>query len=447
MKRGGILFVSCLSLWMTGLGLSAGCNKQTATTETAGLADRDGDHVADDSDNCPDVVNPDQRDTDGDGIGDACETEACGNGCCEPELGECDLFGSSYCAIDCDQNLCKEIGGGILSSRAACGIAPNNQTCGNGVCEALNGECSDSNFCAEDCGDDQGNLVPQKCGVLSTCGNFICEPWEADPGIIEKAPEIFCLNDCTCAVNFVQDDECRTTADCVSSPGTICVPENAPEFAGSIEDFVLQILAIPCHCTTCGNSILDSGEECDPSAGFELGDNGCSQTGGFCDNLTCQCVPLIEIPFEDCSNGLDDDGDGLIDCADPDCSLDPACSGGSVEACSDCLDNDGDGAVDCLDSDCTLEAFCQSSATETCRGCADDDGDGLIDCADPDCLSKPACTGGTACTCPETNCGSGDCCGDGIDNDGDGLVDCLDTVDCCFDPACTSDPNCASPSQ
>ena len=40
-----------------------------------------------------------------------------------------------------------------------------------------------------------------------------------------------------------------------------------------------------------------------------------------CQNGPTECVPLTE----DCSNGVDDDGDGLIDCADRDCITDPAC--------------------------------------------------------------------------------------------------------------------------
>jgi hypothetical protein len=34
---------------------------------------------------------------------------------------------------------------------------------------------------------------------------------------------------------------------------------------------------------------------------------------------------------ENCSNGRDDDKDGLVDCDDPDCDSDPACSGGTTD--------------------------------------------------------------------------------------------------------------------
>lgn len=39
-------------------------------------ADTDGDGKVDDADNCPNVANPEQTDTDGDGVGDACEEAA-----------------------------------------------------------------------------------------------------------------------------------------------------------------------------------------------------------------------------------------------------------------------------------------------------------------------------------------------------------------------------------
>lgn len=44
------------------------------------LADHDGDTIDDLIDNCPDVANEDQADSDSDGIGDACEPDTDGDG-------------------------------------------------------------------------------------------------------------------------------------------------------------------------------------------------------------------------------------------------------------------------------------------------------------------------------------------------------------------------------
>jgi hypothetical protein len=50
-----------------------------------------------------------------------------------------------------------------------------------------------------------------------------------------------------------------------------------------------------------------------------------------------------------CDDGVDNDGDGDVDCADSDCANNPVCK---VEICGDCIDNDGDGKVDFEDDDC-----------------------------------------------------------------------------------------------
>ena len=125
---------------------------------------------------------------------------------------------------------------------------------------------------------------------------------------------------------------------------------------------------------------------------------------------------------EICDNGIDDDKDGAIDCADRNsCAFVPVCQ---VEdstrgtTCSDGEDNDEDGLVDCADPDCGCPA------TETiCNDGIDNDGDGLADCDDGDCKDFVSCFEGE--------------CNNGVDDDGDGFFDYYDG-DCLDDP---SNPN------
>lgn len=91
-----------------------------------------------------------------------------------------------------------------------------------------------------------------------------------------------------------------------------------------------------------------------------------------------------------CSDGIDNDGDKLIDCDDEDCAEAAICvrvPEDSAERCADGKDNDGDGFTDCDDKDC-LE-FCPGTPKNTketeCSDGVDNDADGLTDCEDPDC--------------------------------------------------------------
>ncbi len=66
-----------------------------------------------------------------------------------------------------------------------------------------------------------------------------------------------------------------------------------------------------------------------------------------------------------------------------------------VEICDDGIDNDGDGLIDCLDvDDCATAANCQIP-DEICDNDLDDDEDGDVDCDDADCVDDPACERGT----------------------------------------------------
>lgn len=127
--------------------------------------------------------------------------------------------------------------------------------------------------------------------------------------------------------------------------------------------------------------------------------------------LILSCSGNTQTPDENCTNMNDDDGDGHVDCQDPDCASHPDCAPGqpAAEQCDNGLDDDGDGQVDCQDPDCATHPDCKpvQPAGERCENGLDDDGDLIVDCYDPDCQAHPACnapppglnhvTGGQAC--------------------------------------------------
>ncbi|MBN1955203.1 MAG: pilus assembly protein [Anaerolineae bacterium] len=95
-----------------------------------------------------------------------------------------------------------------------------------------------------------------------------------------------------------------------------------------------------------------------------------------------------------CSNGVDDDGDGYVDCADSDCVDSPDCTITSERSypngCNNSVDDDNDGMTDCDDPDCFGEPVC-NPPPEICDNGIDDDYDFKIDCVDPDCAEDPYC--------------------------------------------------------
>jgi hypothetical protein len=72
------------------------------------------------------------------------------------------------------------------------------------------------------------------------------------------------------------------------------------------------------------------------------------------DNLFLSVIAITaraSVSRENCTNGIDDDGDGLIDRADPDCAP-PA-----TENCTNGIDDDGDGLIDSADPDCPSDGL------------------------------------------------------------------------------------------
>jgi hypothetical protein len=61
-------------------------------------------------------------------------------------------------------------------------------------------------------------------------------------------------------------------------------------------------------------------------------------------------VTIVDVSETNCTDGVDNDGDGSTDCADTDCIIAPICNPETV--CDDGIDNDSDGLTDCDDLDC-----------------------------------------------------------------------------------------------
>jgi len=124
-------------------------------------------------------------------------------------------------------------------------------------------------------------------------------------------------------------------------------------------------------------------------------------------------------PIYVCSDGLDNDGDGLTDySADPGCTSSQDIDEYNVPQCSDGSDNDGDGVTDLSDPGCSdYQDNTENTATTQCQDGSDNDGDGATNYP-----NDFSCFGPT--DNDETNPKAE--CQDGSDNDGDGVTDLSD---------------------
>lgn len=228
------------------------------------------------------------------------------------------------------------------------------------------------------------------CNGLETCLGGACQ--QGEPTI--------CPDD---------GDYCNGNEFCSESTGA-CTSSGSP--CASNENCIESTEI--CEPASCNNGTCDEGENCmncsnDCISGVSGG------TCGACFKGTCDgvCHPVKEGPdCADCApgyccgdgvcNGEEDNYNCAIDCGEP---------VATEILCEDETDNDGDGLVDCADSDCTNDLACSDPVTtETvCNDGIDNDGDGYTDCNDPDCETAPNCL--NPCSPKKASCSENDeCC-------------------------------------
>ena len=264
----------------------------------------------------------------------------------------------------CDQAVC---GNGTVDAGEACdeGVANGTTTCGcqsDCTYASAGTSCADGAFCNGD----------ETCDGAGACQSGT--PVTCDDGV-----------GCTEDICNEVDDACLNIADNTNCPddGSFC---NGTEFCDEAND--CSSSGDPCQA---GETCNEGTDTCDaltcaviPDKGTCAADPNCQWVGKG-KNGSCQDIP----PAEDCTDGIDNDGDGLADCDDSDCAgigscpplpcagldrvacqNDPTCEwSGKNKVCSDaaaanaaanCSDYNGDAKA------CSANGCSYDRKTDTC---------------------------------------------------------------------------------
>ncbi len=424
--------------------------------------DADGDGIPDELDNCPEASNPDQTDTDEDGIGDACDDDIDGDAVLNDEDFCPDVSNSDQADADEDGigDLCDDDidGDSILNDNDNCPAVSNpdqTDTDDDGIGDACDADADGDGHDAtasggDDCNDSDPAIHPGADEICEDGTDQDCDGKDISCDIDGDAV----LNDndnCPATSNPDQTDTdtdgtgdaCDADADgdghdATASGGDDCndtdagIHPGAAEICGDGTDQDCDGKDISCDID--GDAVLNDNDNCPATSNPDQTDTDTDGTGDACD-------------ADADGDGHDATASGGDDCNDTDAGIHPAaeiCGDGTDQDCdgSDVFcDSDGDGIPNSTDNCLDVSNSDQTDRDKDGIGdaCdADADGDGYYsiasggdDCNDSDPGIHPEadeiCEDGTDQDCD----GSDPICPDNTDNDGDGYTinngDCNDT--------------------
>lgn len=308
--------------------VQVGCGDGLRSEDSS--ADQDLDGVADDIDNCLLVSNPNQLDSDGDGLGDLCDTSEY----CDAAGGDIDLDGiCSYndnCVLVSNPDQLDSDGDGVGD---LCDVTPQYCDAAGGDID-LDGICSWNDNCPVIANPEQ--VDADQDGVGDACST-ICQGKGGDVdhdnwcAIVDNCP-----NEGNPTQSDLDDDGIGDACDSEDCDGIDNDGDGATDedFANSDGDEIADCLD---SCPLDANNDEDNDDVCgDIDNCPRVSNAGQADTDG--DGEGDACDP------EEC-DGLDNDGDGLVD--------------------EGFADSDGDNVADCVDA-CPLSAVGDPDGDSIC---------------------------------------------------------------------------------